>query len=149
MSETNMPTPSPSSSAMDKRVKIAWLGDQRYVTNSESGHQLILDNSKENKVGMSPVEALLGALATCSMYDVVGIMNKRHTPLSRYHVEAYGKRQEEYPRRFTHITLTHVAAGEGVDQGQLERAVKMSHDKYCSIVATLNCPVETEVRFEQ
>lgn len=129
---------------MDKNVEITWLGEQRYVTASQDGQQMVLDNSAF-KIGMSPVEALLGAVATCNMYDVVGIMNKRQTPLTTYRIEAYGQREDALPRRFIHITLKHIATGENVDLKQLERAVQMSHDKYCSVAATLNCPITTEV----
>lgn len=132
---------------MKKTLRVTWLGEQRYVGVSESGHQLLLDNSPL-KVGVSPMEALLGALATCTAYDVVEIMKKKRTPLSHYRIEVEGERAEQTPQRFIRITVRHVASGEGVSAESLERAAQLSHKKYCSVAASLNSEIVVQTVLE-
>ena len=128
-------------------MTVHHLGEQRYVGFNESGHQLLIDASPI-AVGVRPMEALLGALATCTAFDVVDIMKKRRTPLAHYRVELEGERAEEHPKRYTHITVRHIAGGEGVTQENLEKAARLSHDKYCSVAASLNSEIHVEVLVE-
>ena len=132
---------------MKKTLKVTWLGEQRYVGVSESGHQILIDNSPV-KVGVSPMEALLGALATCTAYDVVEIMKKRRTPLSRYRIEVEGERADTDPKRYTRITVRHIASGEGITADALEKAAHLSHEKYCSVAASLNSEIVLETQVE-
>ncbi len=136
-----------SLSSMKKTMNITWLGDQRYVGVNENGQQLLIDNSP-TKIGVSPMEALLGALATCTAYDVVEIMKKRRTPLSSYRVEVVGERAETNPKRYTHITVRHIASGEGIAAEALEKAAHLSHEKYCSVAASLNAEIKLETVVE-
>ncbi|AFZ65836.1 OsmC family protein [Deinococcus peraridilitoris] len=133
---------------MGTKMTMHYLGEQRYVGLNERGQQLLIDASPVS-VGVRPMEALLGALATCSAYDVVGILAKRKTPLSSYRIEVEGERAEEHPRRYTTITVRHIAGGEGVTLEALQKAVQLSHDKYCSVVASLNAEIHTDVQLEQ
>lgn len=128
---------------MKKTMHVTWLGEQRYVAQNETGQQLIIDNS-ELKLGVGPMESLLAALATCTAYDVVEVMKKRKTPLSSYRVEIEGERAEEHPRRYTIITVRHIAGGEGVTQEALSKAAHLSHEKYCSVAASLNSDIVVE-----
>lgn len=130
-----------------KTLKVTWLGEQRYLGVSESGQQLLIDNSPV-KVGVSPMEALLGALATCTAYDVVEIMNKRRTPLASYRMEVEGERAGSDPKRYTRITVRHIARGEGVTAEALSKAAHLSHEKYCSVAASLNSEISVETRVE-
>lgn len=130
-----------------KTLNVTWLGEQRYVGVSESGHQLLIDNSL-TKVGVSPMEALLGAVATCMAYDVVEIMKKRRTPLQSYRMEVEGERADEIPARYTQIKVRHRVSGEGINAEALQKAVQLSHEKYCSVAASLNCEIVVETVFE-
>jgi putative redox protein len=61
-----------------------------------------------------------------------------------YRIELEGERAEEHPRRYTRIRGSHLMSGEGITQESLERAVTLSHKKYCSVGATLNSEIESE-----
>ncbi|CAM4406921.1 OsmC family protein [Deinococcus marmoris] len=130
-----------------KTLNVTWLGEQRYLGVSESGQQLLIDNSA-TKIGVSPMEALLGALATCTAYDVVEVMKKRRTPLASYRIEVEGTRADTDPKRYTHITVRHIAGGEGITAEALERAAHLSHEKYCSVASSLNSEISVETRVE-
>ncbi|MDV6374399.1 OsmC family protein [Deinococcus arenicola] len=131
-----------------KTLNVTWLGEQRYLGVSASGHQLLIDNS-DTRIGVSPMEALLGALATCTAYDVVEVMKKRRTPLASYRIEVEGERSDTAPKRYTRITVRHIAGGEGVTAEALDRAAHLSHEKYCSVAASLNSEIVVETRVEE
>ncbi len=95
------------------------------------------------------MEALLGALATCTAYDVVEIMNKRRTPLATYTIEVEGERAETNPKRYTQIIVRHIASGEGVTLEVLSKAAHLSHDKYCSVAASLNAEIVVETQLAE
>ena len=126
---------------------IRHLGGARYVGQNGAGDQIIIDG-EEVALGVRPMEALLAALGTCTAFDVVSILAKRQTPVESYRIELEGERAEEPPRRYTRIWVRHLVSGEGITPESLERAVSLSHEKYCSVVATLNAEIEYEVVLE-
>jgi putative redox protein len=128
-------------------MTIRHLGGARYVGRNGAGDQIIIDG-EEVALGVRPMEALLAALGTCTAFDVVSILAKRQTPVESYRIELEGERAEEHPRRYTRIRVRHLVSGEGITPESLERAVSLSHEKYCSVVATLNAEIEYEVVLE-
>ena len=128
-------------------MTIQHLGGDRYVGRNEAGHQIIIDG-EEVALGVRPTEALLAALGTCTAFDVVSILAKRRTPVESYRIDLEGERAEEHPRRFTRIRVRHVVSGEGITSQSLERAVSLSHEKYCSVAATLNAEIQSEAVLE-
>ncbi len=90
-------------------------------------------------LGPTPVEALLGAIGACGAIDVVSILKKKQQKVTSYHVEVDGERVPpgEWPRPFLSITVRHVVSGEDLDPAAVERAVMLSDEKYCSVLATL------------
>jgi putative redox protein len=128
-------------------MTIRHLGGARYVGRNGAGDQIIIDG-EEVALGVRPMEALLAALGTCTAFDVVSILAKRQTPVESYRIELEGERAEEPPRRYTRIWVRHLVSGEGITPESLERAVSLSHEKYCSVVATLNAEIEYEVVLE-
>lgn len=120
----------------EARIEVTWAGEHRFDTCRPGGPTARLDG--EGVTGQSPVDALLSALAACSAVDVVDILAKRRTPVERLRVEARGERREEIPRRFTHVELRYIVDGAGIDASHVERALALSHEKYCSVAATLD-----------
>ncbi|MCL6437641.1 MAG: OsmC family protein [Rubrobacteraceae bacterium] len=128
----------------EMKVTVHHLGGQRYAGVNPSGDKLLIDGSEDFSLGMRPMEALLVSLGTCTAFDVVEILHKRRTPPESYRIELRGERAEEHPRRYTSITVRHLVRGEGITQKVLDRAVTLSHEKYCSVAATLDCEIESE-----
>src|ERR671913_2301937 len=124
-------------------MTIDHLGGKRYVGHNEYGRQIVIDG-EEVALGVRPMEALLAALGTCTAFDLVSILAKRRTPAESYRIELEGERAEEHPRRYTRIRVRHLVSGEGITQESLERAVTLSHEKYCSVAASLNSEIESE-----
>ncbi len=131
----------------DTKVNIEHLGGQRYVGHNDSGDQILID-ADSLAIGVRPMQALLASLGTCTAYDVVEILAKRRTPVQSYRIELEGTRAEEHPRRYTHIKVRYIVSGEGITQKSLEKAVELSHEKYCSVAASLNAEIEAESALE-
>ena len=85
----------------------------------------------------SPVELLLLAAATCSASDVVLILQKQRVTLRSLEIALQGTRRAEEPRRYTTLHFVFTLAGDGVDEAKARRAVDLSLEKYCSVVASL------------
>jgi putative redox protein len=130
-----------------KRVVVHQLSGHRFLGVNEQGDKVMIDGDSP-ATGMRPMELLLSALAGCTAYDVVDIMNKKRQPLTHYRIETVGERAEQHPKRYTHIIVTHYASGVGVTQEALEQAVRLSHEKYCSVSANLNAHIETRAVVE-
>jgi len=120
----------------EARIELTWAGEHRFDTGRPGGPTARLDG--DGVTGQSPVDGLLSALAACSAADVVDILAKRRTPVERLRVEVRGERREEFPRRFTHIEMRYIVDGAGIDAPHVERAIALSHEKYCSVEATLD-----------
>ena len=128
-------------------MTIRHLGGARYVGRNGAGDQIVIDG-EEVALGVRPMEALLAALGTCTAFDLVSILAKRRTPVESYRIELEGERAEEHPRRYTRIRVRHLVSGEEITPESLERAVSLSHEKYCSVAATLNAKIEYEAVLE-
>lgn len=127
----------------------------RYEARTPEGRALILDIPTTEGVSgpapslepaaslaPSPTEGLLASLAACAAHDVQVMMYKRRTPLLAYRVEMTGVRAAGTPTRFTSITARHVGRGEGINPEQFERAVRLSHQKYCAVGGSLREDIE-------
>jgi len=87
--------------------------------------------------GFRPTELLLVALAGCTAMDVVSILSKKRQTVTRFEVKAHGERAPQDPKRFTSFLVEYVIQGDGIDPDAVERAVELSEQKYCSVMATL------------
>jgi len=116
---------------------IRYLGDYIFLAESEDGRLLIIDGrGKDEKKYFSPMELLLVAAATCSAIDVVSILSKMRKDLGSLKVEIEGERRKEYPRIYDKVRVKYIVKGD-LDRKSVEKAVKLSLDKYCSASITL------------
>ena len=97
--------------------------------------------------GFRPTELLLVALAGCTAMDVISILAKKRQAVTSFEVKAHGERASSDPKRFTSFLVEYVIKGEGIDPDAVERAVELSEDKYCSVMATLRSagPIERKI----
>ena len=91
----------------------------------------------DSVVATSPAELLLVAAASCSAADVVAILAKQRVSLRALEVTLRGTRREEEPRRYTALHFVFTIAGDGADETKARRAIDLSLEKYCSVVASL------------
>jgi putative redox protein len=131
-------------------VKLKWLGEgMRFAGGPENGPLTVVDGDGE--VGQSPMTTFLMGLAGCTASDIVDIAGKMRVSFDSLDVDAVEQRREESPRHYTKLKLSYRLTGVAeADRPKIERAVTLSHEKYCSALHSIrkDVPVETEVSFE-
>lgn len=130
------------------RIVAVWKGEEEFDVSKPGGLATRIDG--HGKTGMGPVDTLLGALATCSAMDVVGILRKQRTPVSSLEVEVTGQRAQATPAAVTHAMLKFTITGEGIQREQALKAIELSVTKYCSVRDSLDpaIPVEWELELK-
>ena len=117
------------------KVSIKWIDGVSFVGESETGHAVVLDGAPENggrNIGMRPMEMLLIGMGACTSFDVVTILKKARQPIINCVAEIDAERADEIPKVFTKIHVHFVVTGNGLNAVQVERAIKLSAEKYCS-----------------
>lgn len=117
------------------KARIKWVENAAFVGETGSGHGVVIDGSPDiggRNLGARPMELLLMGVASCSAMDVVYILNRARQPIVDCVVEAEAERAEHPPRVFTAIHLHFVVVGDDLNPTQVERAVRLSAEKYCS-----------------
>lgn len=131
--------------------KLVWKGRMLFEGQTDiTGKTVLFDGHPDHGgqgVAATPMEHLLLAVAGCTAIDVVAILRKMKQDLREYWVEVQAERYPEHPRRFTKVVIIHHFKGNDLDPNALEKAVKLSDEKYCSASATLRLPAEVESRF--
>ena len=133
------------------QVKIKWLDGVSFVGESETGHAVVLDGAPENggrNIGMRPMEMLLIGMGACTSFDVVTILKKARQPIVDCVAEINADRADEIPKVFTKIHVYFVITGNNLNETQVERAVKLSAEKYCSASIMLAKSVEITHGYE-
>jgi putative redox protein len=124
------------------KLDLTWKGRMAFEASTPSGARFVIDTYTDqggDQSGPTPIEAFVSALAACTAIDVVMILQKMRQPLESYSVEVEWERapEGEWPRPITRVTLRHVVKGDGLDPAAVEKAVRLSDEKYCSVSATL------------
>ncbi|HIP42381.1 MAG TPA: OsmC family peroxiredoxin [Aquifex aeolicus] len=125
------------------------------LTLSEEGTYRTLMPSGEILVGekaLKPMELLLAAIGGCSGVDVYHILKKKRQEVKDIQIRVQGKRRDTYPRIYEEIEIKYIAIGK-VEEKALEQAVKLSVEKYCSVLAMVknsaNVKFSWEVKWEE
>ena len=132
-------------------VSVKWIDGVSFVGESESGHAIVMDGAPENggrNIGMRPMEMLLVGMGGCTSFDVVAILKKARQAITACVAEIDATRADEIPKVFTKIHVHFVVTGDNLNEAQVERAVKLSAEKYCSASIMLSKSVEITHDFE-
>jgi putative redox protein len=135
----------PTSTKPPARVEVTWAGERRFDAGRPGGPTARFDGNAET--GQTPVDALVSALAACTMVDVVDILAKRRTPATALKVEAVAERASTVPARITAVNLEYRLDAPGVDRDGVERAITLAITKYCSVRDSLDpaLPIEASL----
>lgn len=132
-------------------VSVKWIDGVSFVGESQSGHAVVLDGAPENggrNIGMRPMEMLLIGMGGCTSFDVVAILKKARQPIVHCVAEIDATRADEIPKVFTKIHIHFVVTGDQLNPVQVERAIKLSAEKYCSASIMLGKSVEITHDYE-
>jgi len=122
-----------------KEISAEWDGNNGYIALTKSGATVLMGKDKEDQQGLSPMEMLLSGLAGCTMMDIIDILKKkRQVPVEFKTVVRGNQRINEYPHSFTEYQIEYVLWGETLKDKDVEQAIKLSEEKYCSVGGTLS-----------
>ncbi len=128
-------------------ARVQWVGKERFVAQSPSGHLVALDTDRAANGAPGPMELLLVALGACTATDVISILAKMRQKLESLEVEVSGERAEEPPRVWTKLEIVYKLRGI-LDEAAVQRAIQLSEEKYCSVAATLRKTAPISYRIE-
>ena len=133
-------------------VRVNWVEDVMFVAESETGHSIVLDGAPESggrNMGMRPMELMALSVGSCSSYDVVTILRKARQQITSCEAKVTAQRADAIPAVFQSIHLRFRIAGKNLSEKQVERAIELSAEKYCSASIMLkNAGVEVTHDFE-
>jgi putative redox protein len=130
---------------------VRWSGDgMSFIAETGSGHLVAMDGSPEGggrNLAPRPMEMVLLGTGGCTAYDVVLILKRGRHDVRGCEVRLEAERATDDPKVFTRIAFRFVVRGRGLRRETVERAVQLSHDKYCSASAMLarTAAIETVV----
>lgn len=124
-------------------IEVEWEGGMRWRGGAPGKPSMRVDGKREQ--APSPVDALVVSIASCSAIDVVDYLEKRRTPPTAASVSVRFSRAADHPRRLTDVHLTYRVSTDSARE-HVERAVKLSFDRYCSVIASL--APDTRITFD-
>nr|WP_289056729.1 OsmC family protein [uncultured Psychrobacter sp.] len=114
----------------ESKASVTWQEKKAFLGVSPSGHNVQIDADKEN--GASPMELILLGLGGCASYDVVSILQKSRQEVTDVRCELTANRAETIPAVYTDIHMHFIVTGQDIKDKQVEKAVNLSAEKYCS-----------------
>lgn len=133
------------------KARIKWVEGVTMLGESDSGHAVVMDGPPDSggrNLGVRPMEMLLLGMGGCTQFDVLLILGKARQDVSGCVVELEAERAAEAPKVFTRIHVHFIVSGRGLKEKQVERAIKLSAEKYCSASIMLGASVEISHDFE-
>ncbi len=141
---------------------VSWTGalgtrsGMGFVAETGSGHTLVMDGAADaakpenggQNLAPRPMETLLAGAGGCTAYDVVLILKRGRHDVRGCTVKLDAERFDTDPKVFTKINMHFTVTGKGVPAAAVERAIAMSHDKYCSASVMLGKTADITTSFE-
>lgn len=131
---------------MRTAITLDWTGGERFVARDEDDNQISLGGSQADPPALRPMHTVLAALAGCAAIGVRRILEKQRMDFDTLRFEVHGDREPAPPATFTHIYVTVTVEGRHLDPDRVERAVRLTEEKYCSVYALLSAAVPIETR---
>jgi putative redox protein len=141
---------------------VSWTGGLRtrsgmgFVAETGSGHVLTMDGAPDaakpenggQNLAPRPMEVVLAGAGGCTAYDVVLILKRGRHDVRGCTVKLQADRAEVDPKVFTKINMHFTVTGKGIPAAAVERAIAMSHEKYCSATIMLSKTAQITTSFD-
>ena len=131
---------------MKHKVDMSWT-DQVAFQADMDGHKVVIDATEEsggNNLGPRPKQLMLTALAGCTGIDVIMILKKMKVEPEAFNVIVEADVTEEHPKHYTKMKIIYQFKGKDLPLDKLEKAVKLSEEKYCGVTAVYQKAMEME-----
>jgi putative redox protein len=133
------------------KARVKWLEGTAMVGESGSGHAVVMDGPPDlggRNLGVRPMEMLLLGLGGCTQFDVLLILKRGRARVTDCVVELSAERAETEPKVFTRIHVHFIVTGHDLSPKQVERAIALSAEKYCSASIMLGATAKVTHDFE-
>ena len=127
------------------KATLQWQGGVAWTAESDSGHKIVIDGAPSiggKNQGCRPMELVLKGLCSCSAMDVMSMLVKQRQSVEVAEIHAEAERSKSVPAVFTKIHLQYFIDGSELKQSAVDRAVRLSMEKYCSVTKMLDPTVE-------
>ncbi|MDD5364407.1 MAG: OsmC family protein [Gallionellaceae bacterium] len=122
------------------KARVKWIEGMAFMAEADSGHAIVMDGAPDiggRNLGPRPMEMVLMGAGGCTSIDVVMILQKSRQDVTDCQVELTAERADDHPKVFTKIHFHFVVTGRNLKPETVERAIKLSADKYCSATIIL------------
>ena len=133
------------------KARVKWLEDMTLIGAADSGHAVVMDGPLElggHNLGLRPMEMVLLGMGGCTAIDILNILKKARQSVVDCVIELDAERAATDPKVFTRIQVHFIVSGHGLNERQVERAVQLSAEKYCSASIMLGKTAEITHTFE-
>jgi putative redox protein len=128
-------------------VKLERVRNLKFNVKLPDGRRIELNSGEDMGQAFAPMELFLVALAGCTAMDVQWIMDKQRQQVDRLEISARGTRREEDPTYYESINLEYTLAGPSIRKDAVERAIRLSQEKYCPVRAMVNDKVKLNITY--
>ena len=125
-------------------VRVDWIEDQVFLLRDRNGFPIVMTQPQ----GVNGADLLPLSLIGCAGWDVLAIAQKQRQQITRFEITADSERDPEPPWRIRKINIRYRISGHDIKAEAIERAIKLSETRYCSIYATLAIAVELHSDYE-
>ncbi len=127
------------------KATLTWDKDLIFVGRTSRGYEVEYD--AQMQWGCSPTETLLLSVAGCMGIDMVTFLKKMKCEIKSYKMDIVGERNPTPPQFYTAIEMIISVTGSGLTAKKLERAISLSHEKYCSVYHSLRKDMKVKVDY--
>jgi putative redox protein len=132
-------------------AKVTWKKGLSFTGTAATGYDVPLGSEPEvggADDGFRPLELMGVSLAGCTAMDVISILAKKQQDVTAFEVRTHADRATDFPKVFTHVTLTYEITGHHVDEKAVVRSIELSATKYCPAQAMLSQVVPIDLVYE-
>ncbi len=133
------------------KAVVEWDGDVAFTGTTETGHRVAMDGPPDHggrNRGPRPTELVLVGMGGCTSFDVVHILRKARADVRGCTARIEADRADEDPKVFTRMHVHFVVRGHDLKEATVERAIRLSAEKYCSVSIMLGKTAEITHSFE-
>lgn len=128
-------------------LKLERVKDLKFNVDLPDGRRIELNSADEMGEAFTPMELFLVALAGCTAMDVQWIMDRQRQQVDRLEISARGTRREADPTYYETIELQYRLAGPNIRKDAVERAIRLSQEKYCSVRAMMKDNIKINITY--
>jgi putative redox protein len=128
-------------------AKLRWSDELKFNVEVAEGRKIELNSADEMGRAFTPMELFLVSLAGCTAMDVQWIMSRQRQKLDKLEISVRGIRRQEDPTYYERIDLDYVIGGQNIKRNAVERAIRLSQEKYCSVSAMLKDNVKLNINY--